>query len=58
MDSSSISTCEYFHFSSEKSPFDTDLNSTYCEDILDTEVITNFVFKYIINIKIYFLQFL
>lgn len=45
MDSSSISTSEYFHFTSDKSPFDNDLNTTYCEDILDTEVITNIYFN-------------
>lgn len=39
MDSSSISTSEFFHFSSDKSPFDNDLNTIYNEDILDTEVI-------------------
>lgn len=39
MDSSSISTSEYFHFSLDKSPFDNDLNTTYNEDILDTEVV-------------------
>lgn len=38
MDSSSISTSEYCHFSSDRSPFDNDLNTTYNEDILDTEV--------------------
>lgn len=39
MDSSSISTSEFCHFSSDKSPFDNDLNTTYSEDILDIEVI-------------------
>lgn len=39
MDGSSISTNDYFHFSLDKSPFDNDLNTTYNEDILDTEVI-------------------
>lgn len=43
MDSSSISTCEYFHFTSDKSPFDNDLNTTYCEDILDIEIDGNSV---------------
>lgn len=41
MDSSSISTSEFFHFSSDKSPFNNDLNTIYNEDILDTEVINN-----------------
>jgi len=45
MDSSSISTSEYFHFTSDKSPFDSDLNTSYCEDILDTEVITDIYFN-------------
>lgn len=38
MDSSSISTSDFLHFSSDKSPFDSDLNTTYSEDILDSEV--------------------
>lgn len=39
MDSCSISTSEFFHFSLDKSPFDNDFNTSYSEDILDTEVI-------------------
>lgn len=39
LDSSSISASEFFHFPSNKSPFDNDLNTTFSEDILDTEVI-------------------
>lgn len=39
MDSSSISTSEFFHLLSDKSPFDIDLNTSFNEDILDTEVI-------------------
>lgn len=54
MDSSSISTCEYFHFTSDKSPFDNDLNTTYCEDILDTEVITNIFFSILLKLKYIF----
>lgn len=45
MDSSSISTSEFFHFQLDKSPFDNDLNTIYSEDILDTEVIQLFDFK-------------
>lgn len=39
MDSSSISTSEFFHFQLDKSPFDNDFNTIYSEDILDTEVV-------------------
>jgi hypothetical protein len=51
MDSSSISTSEFFHFQLDKSPFDNDFNTIYSEDILDTEVLQ------LINIKtkIYYL---
>lgn len=47
MDSNSISTSECCHFSSDRSPFDNDLNTTYNEDILDTEVILFFFFELI-----------
>ncbi|VVC32494.1 Hypothetical protein CINCED_3A019349 [Cinara cedri] len=43
MDSSSISTSDYFHFSLDKSPFDNDCSTVYNEDILDTEIDGNSV---------------
>lgn len=51
LDSSSISTSEFFHFPSDKSPFDHDLNTTFNEDILDTEVIfiVNYLFFFSIS---------
>lgn len=39
IDSSSISTSDFFHFHLDKSPFDNDLNTIYSEDILNTEVL-------------------